>query len=305
MSRWSEEEDKYILEFIQEIDDDINYSELIASHNKTFNTKRTETTYKARIAKIAKENDIVMKRKNQWAEQDKTKLLKLVQDNPLNPNWSEIAQSFNRSEIAVRNMYNDLVTPDEHIDYCLAKISETEIQQIMNTIQSKCSSCNKYTYSNPLLWGENTYCEECHYKLYNDEIVQRWKLIAEYSFKTAKNKCNICEKENDCTNTICKFNYDHKNMFEKSNSIYTMIRNGCILEDIYKEIDLCQLLCISCHSIVTSIEQKTGFNRIKINMTKEYNKTEDREQKDKIMKQYSEIYEKYMNNVYEIVKKLV
>ena len=84
-----------------------------------------------------------------------------------------------------------------------------------------------------------------------------------------------------------------------------MIKNGCRLEEIYKEIDLCQLLCISCHSIVTSIEQKTGFNRIKINMTKEYNKTEDREQKDKIMKQYSEIYEKYMNNVYEIVKKLV
>lgn len=305
MARWSEAEDKYILEFIQEVEDDINYCELVESHNKTFNTKRTEATYKVRVAKVAKENDIVLKRKNQWTDQDKEKLIKLVQDNPLNPNWSEISQLFNRSEMSIRNMYNDLVTPDTHIEFCMAKLSELEIEQIMSTIQSKCSNCNKSTYNTPLLWGENTYCEECHYKLYNDEITNRWKLIAEYSLKTGKNKCNICRKENDYTNTMCKFNYDHKNMFEKSNSIYSMNRSGCSLEEIYKEIDLCQLLCISCHSIVTSIEQKTGFTRIKVNMTKEYNKIEDIEQKEKIMTRYSEIYEKYMNNIYEIIKRLV
>ena len=60
MSRWSEEEDKYILEFIQEVEDDINYQELVITHNKIFNTKRTEGTYKVRVAKIAKENDIVL-----------------------------------------------------------------------------------------------------------------------------------------------------------------------------------------------------------------------------------------------------
>jgi hypothetical protein len=94
-------------------------------------------------------------------------------------------------------------------------------------------------------------------------------------------------------------------MFEKSDSIYSMIRSGINLEDIYKEIDLCQLLCVSCHSIITTIEQKTGFNRVKINMTKEYNKSNNIEQKEKIISQYSEMYEKYMNNIYEIVKKLI
>ena len=42
MSRWSKDEDDYILKFIQEVEDDINYSELVASHNKSFITKRTE-----------------------------------------------------------------------------------------------------------------------------------------------------------------------------------------------------------------------------------------------------------------------
>ena len=40
-------------------------------------------------------------------------------------------------------------------------------------------------------------------------------------------------------------------------------------------------------------------------MTKEFNKANDYEQREKLMKQYSDIYSKYMNNIYEIVKKLI
>ena len=306
MSRWSEEEDKYILEFIQEVEDDINYQELVITHNKTFNTKRTEGTYKVRVAKIAKENDIVLKRKNQWSDQDKEKLIKLVQDNPLNPNWSEISIAFNRSELSVRNMYNDLVATDKHIECCISKISESDIQQIMNNMESKCNKCNKRIFNMPLLWNENTYCEDCHYELFNDDIIVRWIQIAEYSCMKGKDKCNICNKKYDfAQKSLCKFNYDHINMFEKSHTIYAMNKQGINLEKIYKEIDLCQLLCVSCHNIITSIEQKTGFSRIKLNMTREYNKTNDMEQKDKLMKYYSEIYENYMSNIYDIIKKLI
>lgn len=306
MSRWSEEEDKYILEFIQEVDDDINYSELVASHNKTFNTKRTEDAYKVRVRKIAKENNVSLKSKTQWSEEEKERLIKIVSSNPLNINWTEIANIFNRTELSVRTMYNDLVTPDRHIESCIAVISEQEIKNIMTSIENKCHNCEKSVYNTPLVWGENKYCEECHYKLFNDDIIVRWIQIAEYSCMTGKDKCNICNKHCDFTqHSQCKFNYDHKNMFEKSNTIYSMNKQGINLKQIYKEIDLCQLLCISCHNIITTIEQKTGFNRIKINITKEYNKTNDVEQKERIAKHYSDIYEKYMNNIYEIVKKLI
>ncbi len=306
MSRWSQEEDKYILEFIQEVQDDINYTELVSSHNKSFNTKRTEETYKVRVRKIAKENNIVLRTNNRWTEEEKEKLVKTVNANPLNINWTDIASQFNRTELSIRNMYNDLVPSEKHIECCMNALSEQEIKSIMINIEKKCNNCTKSIYNtNPLVWDRIIYCEECHYKLYNNEIINRWKLVAEYSSKTGKDMCNICKKKYDYTQHICKFNYDHKNMFEKSDSVYSMIRSGINLEDIYKEIDLCQLLCVSCHSIITTIEQKTGFNRVKINMTKEYNKSNNIEQKEKIISQYSEMYEKYMNNIYEIVKNLI
>lgn len=306
MSRWSSEEDKYILEFIQEVQDEINYQELVASHNNSFNTKRTEDTYKVRVRKIAKENDIVLKRKSKWSDEDTEKLIKLVRDNPLNPNWIEIAVIFNKTENYIKSIYNELVPADKHIEFCISVISELEVKQIINNLESKCYNCNKSIYNSPLRWDSKVYCEDCHYELYNTEILERWNKIAEYSYKTGKGNCNICNKKYDFTNqSLCKFNYDHKNMFEKSNTIYGMNKQGIKIEDIYKEIDLCQLLCISCHNIVTSIEQRTGFNRVKINITKEYNKTNDIEQKEKLMKYYSEIYEKYMNSVYEIIKKLI
>jgi hypothetical protein len=203
-------------------------------------------------------------------------------------------------------MYNELITPDRHIEFCMNRISESDIEQLMNNLENKCNNCNKQKYNTLLLWGENKYCEECHYELFNADILNRWKQIGEYSYKTGKDVCNICNKKYDFSHqSLCKFNFDHKNMFEKSNTIYTMNKQGINLDSIYKEIDLCQLLCVSCHNIITNIEQKTGFNRIKINMTKEFNKTNDNEQKEKIMNQYSEIYEKYMNTIYEIVKKLI
>lgn len=307
MSRWSKEEDNYILEFIQEVNEDINYSELVKAHNETFGTKRTEDTYKVRLRKVARENDITLKSNNHWTNEEKEILVKIISANPLNINWQDISKQFNRTETSVRTMYNDLVTPYKHIEYCSNSISETDISNIIKTLEVICNNCNKSVYNvNPLIWDNHTYCDDCHYNLYNDIIMERWKKISEYSCKTDKNKCNICNKHCDYTqHSFSKFNYDHKNMFEKSNSIYTMNKQGIHLEEIYKEIDLCQLLCISCHSIITTIEQKTGFNRIKINITKEYNKTNDNEQKEKIMKQYSEIYEKYMNSVYDIVRKLI
>ncbi len=305
MSRWSKEEDDYILKFIQEVEDDINYSELVASHNKSFNTKRTEDTYKVRIRKVAKENNITLKSNNHWTEDEKANLVKLVSDSSLNTDWVSISKIFNRKEQSVRNMYNDIVPADKHIECCMKSISESDIKQVIISLENKCCKCDKSIYNNPMVWGENIYCEECHYELYNNEIINRWKHIAEYSSKTGKDNCNICKKKNNYTQQVCKFNYDHKNMFEKSDSIYSMNKNGINLDKIYSEIDLCQLLCISCHNIITSIEQKTGFNRIKINMTKEFNKTNDNEKKEMVMKQYSDIYEKYMNNIYEIVKKLI
>ncbi len=306
MSRWSEEEDKYILELLQESTDELNYKELVEKHNFKFNKQRTEDTYKVRIRKVIKDNNIEIKTNNHWSEAEKEYLIKAVQSNPINIDWKGLSIKLNRAEYIIRRMYNELITPEQHIASCISSISKDDIKELMVKIETKCSNCNKVLYCQPLLWNNNKYCEDCHYTLYNDIINERWKLINEYSCKTGKNKCKICEKIYDFTQkSLCKFNYDHINMFEKNGSIYGMNKQGIDINIIYKEIDLCQLLCISCHSIITQIEQKSGFNRVKINMVKEYNKTEDEEKKQQLLKQYSDIYYNYMTHNYNIVKRLL
>ena len=84
-----------------------------------------------------------------------------------------------------------------------------------------------------------------------------------------------------------------------------MVREGVHIEAIHNEIDKCQLLCVSCHSIVTKIELKCGFTRIKSHMTREFNETEDEEKREKLMNEYSEIYNKCMYEIYNNIRRII
>ena len=63
-------------------------------------------------------------------------------------------------------------------------------------------------------------------------------------------------------------------MFDKGNSICSMVNEGNIIDDIYIELDKCQILCLSCHHIVTDIENNLVFTRIKQNLTRKLNNFE-------------------------------
>jgi hypothetical protein len=82
MSRWSSEEDLSILETIQLLNEEPKYGELVEYHNNQFNKTRTEITYKARVNKIAKENDIKLTSSTKWSEEDKEYIKKTVQADP-------------------------------------------------------------------------------------------------------------------------------------------------------------------------------------------------------------------------------
>ena len=56
---------------------------------------------------------------------------------------------------------------------------------------------------------------------------------------------------------------------------------------------------------VTNIEQKSGFTRIKTNLTKKFNNGELNEKEYTLQKmKYQEIYEKKMKTIYEEMKKV-
>lgn len=170
----------------------------------------------------------------------------------------------------------------------------------INHLSKQCIECNKnmlYIQTNTnRIWKGNEICDTCwHY--HDDERQLLWKKVKEYKFI----QCEICSSIQQFKTE--RYHYDHFNMFNKDKSICTMINEGIIIEDIYNEIDKCQILCLSCHHIVTDIEHKLGFTRIKQILTRKLNQcelTEEEYNKQKIY--YESIYQEKMKNIYKELK---
>jgi len=173
------------------------------------------------------------------------------------------------------------------------------VQQIKERTKLNCHQCNKDIYNIHIntqrIWKENIICDSC-WSEYQEERDLFWKKIHEYK----KLQCNICcntkKKEGE------RYHYDHTNMFNKGKSICSMVNEGNTIDDIYIEIDKCQILCLSCHHIVTDIESKLGFSRIKQILTRKLNNLEITE--EEYTQQKIEIGEIYVKKMYEIYDEL-
>lgn len=156
--------------------------------------------------------------------------------------------------------------------------------------------CNIQLNSNRI-WKDNIICDLCWFN-HKYDIDKIWELISE----KGPTMCTICN-----TKRVCKtqrFHYDHKNMFLKSDNISVMINSGKDINDIYTEIEKCNLLCISCHHMVSDIEKKLGFVNIKSQMTRKYKNGELNDKELEFEKnKYTYIYEKLMSNVLKNIKK--
>ena len=302
MSRWSSEEDLTILETIQLLSEEPKYGELVEYHNKQFNKTRTEQTYKARVNKIAKDNNIQLTPSIKWSEEDKEYIKSIVKKNPFDIPWSGIGTYLNRSEETVKLRYLEHVSAEEHVGICIDTINDTMIDNLIENTKNCCCLCKCISFCNLSIWKENGYCEECYEKTFGDEIKETWLNIHKYSIERNKTSCNICNKQAVFDNKIIsRFHYDHIDMFDKSGSICEMVRTGIMISDIYKEIDKCQLICISCHKIITKIEHQCGFIRFKKQITKDYNES-DEIIKEEIIKKYSLKYNMFMSKVYSLLK---
>lgn len=72
-----------------------------------------------------------------------------------------------------------------------------------------------------------------------------------------------------------------------------MVNEGVNIEEIYHEIDKCQIVCLSCHHIITDIESKLCFTRIKHNLTRDLNQGDISEEEYNNQKyMYEKIYRK-------------
>ena len=173
----------------------------------------------------------------------------------------------------------------------------------INKLSKKCNECKKNIVciqtNTHRIWKGNDICDTCWSK-YEDYRKLIWEKIKAY--KTIQ--CEICCSIQRHINSE-RYHYDHLNMFNKGNSICSMVNECVNIEEIYSEIDKCQILCLSCHHIVTDIEHKLGFTRIKQTLTRKLNQSEITEEEyNKQTQYYQNIYEEKMNFIYKELKLL-
>lgn len=123
-------------------------------------------------------------------------------------------------------------------------------------------------------------CEDC--KL---EVTGAYKMLY------GRRLCGLCRAFHDNTLSLktyeyimnvmitpCRFcgrvdvqkNFDHVNMFEKTGTVGQMIRHGRPEEEILKEMQKCQILCVYCHRVVTAYERRIGFIEKKTILTRKH-----------------------------------
>ena len=173
-------------------------------------------------------------------------------------------------------------------------------EYVQNVYKCCCKCCGDVIleFSKNKIWKGNILCDYC-WDSHRGERELMWVEMKEYKPIV----CYICNKKQRTKGE--RFHYDHLNMFDKSDSVCSMVDRGDSIKDIFLEIDKCQILCVPCHHIVTSIEQKIGFTRIKTNLTRKFNNEEISEEiylSEK--KKYEKLYEEKMKSIYEQLKKV-
>jgi hypothetical protein len=134
------------------------------------------------------------------------------------------------------------------------------LQSIRQDLQVFCHKCSRECYKPLNDWCNAGLCDTC-YLCYRTERELLWGKVREQLGPLC---CVFCGQE--CFNGGSHL--DHLNMFEKGDSVCSLVARGAPWEIISFEVGLCQVLCKSCHAFVTHCENILGFRSCKIEITK-------------------------------------
>jgi hypothetical protein len=165
---------------------------------------------------------------------------------------------------------------------------------------TRCEQCNQPKCAiqpdSLRTWKDKKICDKCFAQTML-EREEMWKLISNYKLI----QCSFCNIKKESKED--RFQYDHINMFDKEESVCTMVMDGFPIEQIYQEIDKCQILCDSCHAIVTHIERALGFTQEKRSLTRKLNLNEITKEEHEIqLHEYQKVYNEIMLPIYETIK---
>lgn len=237
--------------------------------------------------------------------------INIDKNNKLKDKIKNFILSQNEFEKTIEDYCNELsILLDITPNLCRSLYNEIPLNELLNRqidinhylttkLSKPCNQCNKtilFIQTNTQrMWKGLEICDTCWIS-YEEERNFIWKQIRTYK----KIQCEICSV---IQNTYERFHYDHLNMFNKGNSICSMVNEGETIEHIYSEIDKCHILCLPCHHLVTDIENKLGFTRIKQTLTRKLNQNEiTQKEYEKQTIYYQNIYKEKMKFIYEELK---
>jgi hypothetical protein len=181
------------------------------------------------------------------------------------------------SEIPFEQLLDRVADVRSYVERLKEKTIEcSECAKTLLDIQANTNRC----------WKGNVLCDTCWSK-YVDSRNELWDNVKKYKPFI----CTICGSTR--TTKEERFQYDHINMFNKNDSICTLINNGCDKHEVYKELDKCQVLCLACHHIVTEIERRFGFTSLKSNLTK-------RLKSEEITQEIHDFEAKHLQAIYKV-----
>lgn len=142
-------------------------------------------------------------------------------------------------------------------------LSYEEIKGVVMTKLKQCNDCHRLLAGNKIRLYKNLYkCKICQNLPAHVARIEKVKQqIHQYHIKNGKDKCAWCNIQLLSLDgeKLCLFEADHIDPFTKGDSICNMLFGGQPIELIYKELDKCRNLCISCHAQVTQIEATLGL----------------------------------------------
>jgi hypothetical protein len=196
-----------------------------------------------------------------WTDDQEKQLVEGVKTCPLPTDWAKIAAELGRKELSCRNRYHGLVEPLDEVRVRGQLLAESPafVQSIADSLRKACTACHRVFYDAGHDWRGEIECDECS----RSHCRERRALWA--GVESAYHSCEWCGRKR--AEGAC-LQLDHLNMFEKGDSVCSMINRGDSLETILAEAAQCQVLCASCHSVVTSVERQLGLHRAKGSLTR-------------------------------------
>ena len=139
-------------------------------------------------------------------------------------------------------------------------VKEPVVRDISASLARLCEvlDCNKKClYCDNAVYLQDR-CLDCHISTRKKNMEE----MRDYLFRKGIYGCAFCKRPH--TESMFGFHFDHLNIYEKTDNVGFMLNLHIDMLKVFEEIDKCQLLCVSCHSIVTKMEVQNGVIRDKI-----------------------------------------